>query len=83
MSAQKLATLRQRGEFSLAPVLVIFGRGQDTNTEAFFAETGLEPDEVHFIEPNDFLRITNGSFPVILVMNGMTVESAFNYRNLH
>jgi hypothetical protein len=38
---------------------------------------------VHFIEPNDFLRITNGSFPVILVMDGTTVESAFNYRNLH
>ena len=83
MSAQKLATLRQRGEFSQAPVIVIFGRGQDTNTEAFFAETGLEPDEVHFIEPNDFLRITNGSFPVILVMDGTTVNSAFNYRILH
>lgn len=83
MSAQKLATLRQRDEFSQAPVIVIFGRGQNTDTEAFFSETGLTPDEVHFIEPNDFLRITNGSFPVILVMDGTTVESAFNYRNLH
>ena len=83
MSAQKLATLRQRGEFAQAPVIVIFGRGQDTNTEAFFAETGLAPDEVHFIEPNDFLRITNGSFPVILELHDGAVLKAYNYRNLH
>ena len=62
---------------------MIFGRGQDTNTEAFFAETGLTPDEVHFIEPNDFLRITNGSFPVILELQDGAVQNAYNYRNLH
>ena len=83
MSAQKLAVLRARGEFSDAPVIVIFGRGADTDTTAFFAETGLVPDEVHFIEPADFLRITNGSFPVLLVMQDGAVREAYNYRNLH
>ena len=83
MSAQKLAVLRARGEFSDAPVIVIFGRGADTDTTAFFGETGLAPDEVHFIEPADFLRITNGSFPVLLVMQDGAVREAYNYRNLH
>lgn len=83
MSAQKLVPLRERGDFSQAPVIVIFGRGQDTDTRAFFAETGLEPAEIHFIEPDDFLRITNGGFPVILVMDGKKVAGKYNYRNLH
>ena len=83
MSAQKLVTLRSRGEFPTTPLIVIFGRGADTDTTAFFAETGLEPDEVHFIEPADFLRITNGTFPVILVMHDGTVVARYNYRSLH
>lgn len=83
MSAQKLVPLRERGDFSQAPVIVIFGRGQDTDTRAFFAETGLGPAEIHFIEPDDFLRITNGGFPVILVMDGEKVAGKYNYRNLH
>ena len=83
MSAQKLVTLRERGDFSRAPVIVIFGRGENTDTRAFFAETGLEPAEIHFIEPADFLRITNGGFPVILVMDGNEVTEKYNYRNLH
>ena len=83
LSAQKLASLRARGEFADAPIIVIFGRGADTDTTAFFEETGLKPDKVHFIEPADFLRITNGSFPVILVMDGGAVLEKYNYRNLH
>lgn len=83
MSAQKLVPLRERGDFSGAPVIVIFGRGQDTDTRAFFAETGLKAAEVYFIEPDDFLRITNGGFPVILVMDGEKVVEKYNYRNLH
>jgi len=83
MSARKLIPLRARGEFSQAPLIVIFGRGQDTDTSAFFEETGLEPDETHFIEASDFLRITNGSFPVILVMHGHDAVEKYNYRNLH
>ena len=83
MSAQKLASLRARGEFADAPVIVIFGRGADTGTTDFFAETGLKPDEIHFIEPADFLRITNGAFPVILVMDHGAVLEKYNYRNLH
>ena len=83
MSAQKLVPLRERGDFSRAPVIVIFGRGQDTDTRAFFAETGLGPAEIYFIEPDDFLRITNGGFPVILVMDGEKVAGKYNYRNLH
>ena len=83
MSAQKLVTLRQRGEFSEAPVILVIGRGEDTDTTPFLTETGLEPAEIHFIEPADFLRITNGRMPLILVMHDDTALEQFNYRNLH
>lgn len=83
MSAQKLAMLRTRDEFSSAPVIVIFGRGADTDTTLFFEDTGLVPDEVHFMEPADFLRITNGRFPLLLVLQDGAVHEAYNYRNLH
>ena len=83
MSAQKLVTLRSRGDFPDAPVIMIFGRGEDTNATPFLEETGLQPDEIHFIEPSDFLRITNGAFPLILVMHGDAIAEKYNYRNLH
>ena len=83
MSARKMTTLRERGEFSQAPVIAVFGRGDNPDPAPFLEETGFRPDEVHFIEPSDFLRITNGSYPVILVMHdGVPVEK-YNYRNLH
>lgn len=83
MSAEKIMTLRARGEFPQSPVIAIFGRGDDPDPAPFLEETGLQADEVHFIEPGDFLRITNGAFPVILVMHGDTIAETFNYRNLH
>ncbi len=83
MSAEKIMTLRARGEFPQSPIIAVIGRGEDTDTTPFLEETGFAPDEIHFIEPADFLRITNGSFPVILVMHGDTIAETFNYRNLH
>lgn len=83
MSAEKIMTLRARDEFPQCPIIAVIGRGEDTDTTPFLEETGFAPDEIHFIEPADFLRITNGSFPVILVMHGDTIAETFNYRNLH
>lgn len=83
MSARKLMTLRERGDFTDAPIIALIGRGEDTDTTPFLAETGFRPDEVHFIEPADFLRITNGAMPLILVMHDETVVEKYNYRNLH
>ena len=83
LSARKLMPLRARGEFPQAPIIVIFGRGDDPDPAPFYEETGLEAAETHFIEPADFLRITNGSFPVILLMHGPEIRQKYNYRNLH
>lgn len=83
MSARKLMTLRERGDFPDAPIIALIGRGEDTDTTPFQTETGFLPDEVHFIEPADFLRITNGAMPLILVMHDENVVEKYNYRNLH
>jgi hypothetical protein len=83
MSARKLMMLRERGEFSQAPIIALIGRGEDTDPTPFLEETGFRPDEIHFIEPADFLRITNGSMPLILVVRDSSIEEKYNYRNLH
>ena len=83
MSARKLMTLRQRGEFSDASIIAVIGRGEDTDPAPFLEETGFQPDEIHFIEPSDFLRITNGTMPLIVVMHDSTAVEQYNYRNLH
>lgn len=83
MSARKLMTLRERGDFPNAPIIALIGRGEDTDTTPFLSETGFRPDELHFIEPADFVRITNGSMPLILIMHDATIAEKYNYRNLH
>ena len=83
LSARKLMMLRQRGEWSGAPVIAVFGRGENTDPAPFLEETGFEPDEIHFIEPATFLRITTGSMPLILVMQDSSIAAKYNYRNLH
>ena len=83
MSARKLMTLRRRGEFSNAPIIAVIERGESTDTGPFLEETGFQPDETVFVEPSDFLRMTNGKMPVILVLHDTAVVAAYNYRNLH
>ena len=83
LSARKIVTLRERGEFSEAPLIAVFGRGEDTDTSEFLEETGIAFEEIHFIEPSDFLRITNGAFPLILLLHNGEITATYNYRNLH
>ena len=83
MSARKLMTLLERGDIEAMPIVAVFGRGDDPDPTPFFVETGLEASETLFIEPSDFLRITKGAFPVILVMHGPEITTSYNYRNLH
>ena len=83
LSARKLTTLRERGEFSQAPVIAIIGRGEDTDITPFLEETGFQPDEVHFLDPALFLRITRGTMPLILIMQDTTPVRQFHYRDLH
>ena len=83
MSARKLMTLLERGDIEAMPIVAVFGRGDDPDPTPFFEETGLEASQTLFIEPSDFLRITNGSFPVILVLHDGAISAQYNYRNLH
>lgn len=83
LSARKIVTLRERGEFSEAPLIAVFGRGENTDTTEFLEETGITFDEIHFLEPDDFLRITNGAFPVIAILHDGDITAVYNYRNLH
>lgn len=83
MSAKKIATLRERGEWPEMTTIILFGRGENTDTTEFLGESGLKPDEVHFIEPEDFLTITNGSMPLILVMKEGEIVEKYSYRDIH
>ena len=46
MSAEKIMTLRARGEFPQSPIIAIFGRGDDPDPAPFLEETGLHADEI-------------------------------------
>lgn len=83
MSAKKIATLRSRGEWPEMTAVILFGRGEDTDTTEFLRETGFRPDEIHFIEPEDFLTITNGSMPLILIMDNGEITEKYSYRDIH
>ena len=83
LSARKLMTLLERGDIEAMPIVAVFGRGDDPDPTPFFIETGLEATQTLFIEPADFLRITNGAFPLIVILQDSTVTATYNYRNLH
>lgn len=84
MSAEKIATLRYRDEFSEAPVTILFGRGSNSSDpSSFFGDTGLHPDNWEFIDPSLFLKITKGEMPLILILNDGIITAKYSYRDLH
>jgi len=83
MSAKKIATLRQRGEFPAYPVTVLFGKGKDpADLSEFINDTGLEPDSWQFIDPSLFLKITNGEMPLILILQDGVITKKYCYRDI-
>ncbi len=83
-SAQKIGTMRRMGTFSNAEIIAIIGKGEDSpDPERYFEETKLDCSKYYYISPSDFLRITNGSMPLILVMKDGEVIEKFRYRDIH
>ncbi len=86
-AAQKISVLRKRGEFTDGPTTVIFG-GEDTplrrdRAAAWLEENGMGGVAFEFLEPDIFLSITNGSFPLVLILLDGTVQEKFSYRDIH
>lgn len=82
MSAQKITALRHTNDLWTAPIMVVFG-GDPQTPDAFFEQTHLEYQRYQFIPATDFVRITNGTMPLILLMQDGQVIQKFSYRDLH
>ena len=90
MSAHKIGTMRRLGTFPQSEIVAfiglndISGRKEEATQKAitFFEETKLDCEKFYFIEPKDFLRFTNGSMPLILVMKDGEVIAKYSYRDI-
>lgn len=86
MSAKKLAILRRLGDFSRGEVISYFGKGETTtmsDAESFIESAGLDCYNIHFIQPDIFLKITNGAYPLILLIEDGRIVGKYSYRDLH
>ena len=81
MSAQKIGTMRRMKTFSNAEIIVVFG-GNPSDPSTFFKNNKLDCKNYFFISPEDFLRITNGKMPLILVMKEGKIIQKFSYRDI-
>lgn len=96
MSAQKIGTMRRMGTFSNGEIIAFFGMNKVFNKQrqaekeadatekvkAFLEETKLDCDNYQFLDAKEFLRITNGSFPLILVLKDGEVINKYSYRDI-
>lgn len=94
MTAQKLGILRRTGalepydgtDFSDAEIVCIFPVSTDSEVPepaSFLEETQLECPSVVRITPEDIIRITRGSLPMVLLMQDGRVLKEYGYRDLH
>lgn len=76
----------RRGFFHLkkgAPLTVIFGRpSQPRNPQQFFDACGLDYDRMEYLDPDTFVSITNGKWPLVLVLKDGRVFHKFTCRML-
>lgn len=88
MSAERLAILRSRGEFSKAPATAFFGIVGDTPQSdgavtEFFEATGFTPESFLYIGASTFLKVANSELPLIVVLENGEPAAVYHYRDLH
>ena len=71
------------GHTTGAPLTVIFGRpSQPRNPQQFFDACGLDYDRMEYLDPDTFVSITNGKWPLVLVLKDGRVFHKFTCRML-
>ena len=88
LASRKIALLRRSdvGDFGMrgdSKIHAIIGRGDPPGCpECFFKETGLDCFDYVFMNPSEFLHITNGRMPLVLVVEREGYKP-YSYRQIH
>ncbi len=80
MAAQKLSVIQDKTDHKQAFLIVFMGDNKKAN-ETFITEYGLEEIENISIDPMEFLKITDGSLPVIFILDKGKILESYSYRS--
>lgn len=81
LSARKVGTMQRRMGFDTSSVVIVFG-GAPTNLDKFYEETNTQPAAHMFLEKEQFIPLTRGRYPAVVLLNNGTIAHAFQYRNI-
>jgi hypothetical protein len=83
LAAWKLSTIVSRSGAEAEGVMYVFPKVMDEKSyELFYEMSHSERFTERRIDKEVFVRITRGSFPLILLMRDGEVVSSYSYRNI-
>ena len=80
LSEKKISSIVSRHKLDSKNFLNIFW-GNPEHLEAFYSGISIKHESV-FIQAQDFLHITEGKMPLILLIENHTIKEKFGYRNI-
>jgi uncharacterized membrane protein YphA (DoxX/SURF4 family) len=83
MAAQKIAILRSKEQFSNGELTVVFGQGNiERDPSVFLENSELDYQRYLFLDANPFIRITEGTMPLTLVLKEGKIKAKYSYRDI-
>jgi hypothetical protein len=81
LAAKKLTIVAKRHHIPAEQILHLFF-GKEESLSPFYAREGIAEVPHHIIPPTDFLDITRGKMPVIVLVEDGAIKDKFRYRSL-
>jgi uncharacterized membrane protein YphA (DoxX/SURF4 family) len=81
LAAQKLSIINKKIE-SKEIIKYIFW-GTDKSVNAFYKETKMPNTPYKLLDPSQFLKITNGKMPLIILLDEGIIKGKHNYRSIN
>jgi len=83
MAARKIAILRSKGDFSNGELTVVFAKGNvESDPLVFLEDAELDYEQYLFLDVSPFIRITEGTMPLTLVLNEGKIVAKYSYRDI-
>jgi thiol-disulfide isomerase/thioredoxin len=83
MAAQKIAILRSKGDFNNGELTVVFVQGNiEHDPSVFLEDAELDYKQYLFLDASPFIRITEGTMPLTLVLNDGNIVAKYSYRDI-
>ncbi len=83
MAAKKIAILRSKGNFSNGELTVVFIKvNREYDPSVFLENSELDYQRYLFLEAKPFIRITEGTLPLTLVLREGEIIAKYSYRDI-